>query len=473
MRHLIEHFIAPGRSATNESPPLSRPQANRFRAYLSFVLSLTLFAMPMIAQDKTNPVAAPSAASDPLVAKAQQPAAIGLPTKGPITLADAMSIFLQQNLGLISARYDIDLADAEKLTAKIRPDPSLGFSVSDVPLKFSGPFIKEGSYDYTISETFELGGKRAKRIDAANANSQLARAHFETVLWQMTNDLKRKFYTVLLNASLLELAKENQATLADTIKRSAELADLGEISGLDLQRLEVEKFTFDTDVANNERDYEVSLRDLRLALGGDYRTMDIRAAGSIDYYQPYEFGLDDLLTKALASRPDLKAAKISEIAADSNMRLQNSLKIPDITLTGGVEHVPLGTSTYIAGAGITLPLSNRNQGERAKALIQKQKSINDQLTLTNQVTSDVDKALVAFNIQKHRVDLYRNGVLNKVNNIQDLTEYSLKVGESSTLDLLDAIRTRRETLSGFYQALFDYEMALLDLELATATALQK
>jgi outer membrane protein TolC len=89
------------------------------------------------------------------------------------------------------------------------------------------------------------------------------------------------------------------------------------------------------------------------------------------------------------------------------------------------------------------------------------------------VLSDVDKALVAFEMQKRRVDLYRTGVITKVNDIQRLTEVALKAGESSTLDLLDAIRTRRDTLAGFYQTLFDYQMSLLDVELATATPLHK
>jgi hypothetical protein len=85
----------------------------------------------------------------------------------------------------------------------------------------------------------------------------------------------------------------------------------------------------------------------------------------------------------------------------------------------------------------------------------------------------VDKAFVAFNIQKRRLDLYRTGVLTRVNDIQTSTEYALKIGESSTLELLDAIRTRRETLAGFYQTIFDYDSSLLDLELATATPLLK
>jgi len=130
-----------------------------------------------------------------------------------------------------------------------------------------------------------------------------------------------------------------------------------------------------------------------------------------------------------------------------------------------------GTSSYIFGVGIEIPVSNRNQGERAKALIEKKKAQNQQQLLTNQVRSDVDKALVAFEKQKHRVDLYRTGVITKVNDIQNKTQIALQAGESSTLELLDAIRTRRDTLAGFYQTLFDYQMSLLDLELATATPL--
>ena len=133
----------------------------------------------------------------------------------------------------------------------------------------------------------------------------------------------------------------------------------------------------------------------------------------------------------------------------------------------------MGGSTYNVGFSIPIPIFNRNQTERAKALIQRRKAQNDQQYLANQVASEVEKALVAFEIQKRRVELYRTGVLTKVTDIQTSTEYALKAGESSILELLDAIRTRRDTLAGFYQTIFDYQMSLLDLELATATPLQK
>jgi cobalt-zinc-cadmium efflux system outer membrane protein len=394
------------------------------------------------------------------------------PAKLPITISDAVSIFLRQNFQLVAARYDIDTADAEKLTARLRPNPQVNVGFQGLPLDFSGNLITEQQYSYGISQTFELGGKRNKRINAANANSAVAQAQFQMVLWQLTNDLKKKFYTVLLDESLLKLAQENQKTFAETIKHTTELFQSGEISGLDLRRLEVEKLKFDTDVANAERDYELAVRDLRVALGGDYRTMDVEVVGTVDY-QPYQFSFSDLRDKALAARPDLKAAQLTERAADASIRLQDAQRIPDVNLGAGINQVPGGTSNYTFGVGVTLPVYDRNQGERAKALIEKRKAQNQEQLVTNQILSDVDKALVAFEIQKRRVELYRTGVLTKVNEIQNLTEFSLKAGESSTLELLDAIRTRREALAGFYQTLFDYQSSLLDLELATATPLQR
>ena len=448
--------------------PRSFGEPRRWERYTSCMVLLIVITSPILAQEKSIvPFKDATAAMHPARSQTQ--------TNPPkrITIADAVSIFLQQNLELVAARYDIDTVDAEKLSAKLRPNPQITIGSSGLPLKFNGPFITQQTFAYNISQDFELGGKRQKRIAAANANSQLARAQFQMVVWQMTNDVKKKFYAVLLAESLLNLARENQKTFADIVTRTTQVFKLGEISGLDLQRLEIEKFKFDTDLANSERDYEIALRDLRVSLGGDYRAMDIEAAGAIDYYQQYDFSYGDLRDKALAARPDLKAAFVGESAADAAIRLQEAQRIPDVLLTAGVNQVVAGGSNYNYGVGITLPTSDRNQTGRAKALIEKRRAQNQQQMITNLVLSDVDKALVAFNIQKRRVELYRTGVLTKVTDIQTLTEFSLKAGESSTLELLDAIRTRRNTLAGFYQTIFDYQMSLLDLELATATTLQK
>jgi cobalt-zinc-cadmium efflux system outer membrane protein len=452
------------------APALAFSSVSRIaqKSVVSFLLLVILSACVTPAQDKSQVPIKNNSTTAALPAAQKPPSA---PADRPITIKDAVTIFLQQNLQLVAARYDIDIVDAEKLTAGLRPNPEIEIGFSEIP--FNGGFYKPQSFSYGLSQTFELGGKRKKRVEVANAESEVARAQFQMVAWQLTNDVKKKFYSVLLNHSLLNLARENQKTFAEIVEHTNEVFKLGEISGLDLQRLEVEKFKFDTDLANSERDYELALRDLRFVLGGDYKTMNIEAAGSIEYYENYDFSLSDLRDKAIAARPDLKVAQLSEKSANAAIKLQDAQKIPDITLGAGIEQLAQGGSTYNIGFSIPIPIHNRNQTEIAKALVQRMKAQNDQAYIANQVTSDVEKALVAFELQKRRVELYRTGVLTKVTDIQTSTEYALKAGESSILELLDAIRTRRDTLAGFYQTIFDYQTALLDLELATATPLQK
>jgi cobalt-zinc-cadmium efflux system outer membrane protein len=434
---------------------------------LAGLLLVGLVTQPIRAQEKATGPVRPIDVAIP-VARQQAP---GASSNRSLTLPDAVSVFLRQNLELLAARYDIDTADAEKLTARLRPNPDVSVTFEDLPVTLNGPFVKEQTVTYGISQTLELGGKRRKRIDVANSESELARGEFQKAVWQLTNEFKKKFYAALLAEALLDLARENQQTFAETLRQSAELCKAGEISGLDLKRLEVEKLKFDTDVATSEGDYELAVRDVRSALGGDYRAMDVDVAGELDY-RPRDFSLADLRDKALAARPDLKAAQLRERAADASVRLQNAQRIPDLSFEAGVAQTPYSTNTFVYGVALTLPLSDRNQGERAKALVEKLRAQNEQRQVTNQVFGDVDRALVAVEVQQRRVELYRTGVLAKVDEIQSLTEFSLKAGEGSTLELLDAIRTRRETLAAYYQALFDYHMALLDLELATATPLQ-
>jgi hypothetical protein len=61
-----------------------------------------------------------------------QPADETSGTTRAITLTDAVQIFMQQNLQLVAARYDIDTADAEKLTARLRPNPQLSIGLSNL-----------------------------------------------------------------------------------------------------------------------------------------------------------------------------------------------------------------------------------------------------------------------------------------------------------------------------------------------------
>src|SRR6185369_5326120 len=160
------------------SAPCRLPQESPRMRCLASLLLLTFTTPAVLAQEKSQqpPLKGLNAAIVEMLHTQQQPPAPV--AKRSVTLADAVAIFLQHNLQLVAGRYDIETADAEKLTARLRPNPEFSFNSDQLPLDFSGPFFKEQEITYSISQTFETGGKRHKRIDAANANAELARAEF-------------------------------------------------------------------------------------------------------------------------------------------------------------------------------------------------------------------------------------------------------------------------------------------------------
>src|SRR6266545_3858120 len=137
-----------------------RPQQKHHRAScLAGLLLVTLTVQPILAQEQSSGPSKSINANIATLPQTQQQTPAP-PTKRPITISDAVSIFLQQNLQLVASRYDIDTVEAEKLTARLRPNPEISVGFSDIPLSFRNNFIKPQTFNYDISQTFELGGKR-------------------------------------------------------------------------------------------------------------------------------------------------------------------------------------------------------------------------------------------------------------------------------------------------------------------------
>src|SRR4051812_37041240 len=104
--------------------PRCRRQRDRRASYLASLLFLALTAQPIRAQVKPPELVRQIKSADIAeMSDVQQTPSDPARTPPPpaqrsITISDAVSIFLQQNLQLVAARYDIDTAEAEKLTAR-------------------------------------------------------------------------------------------------------------------------------------------------------------------------------------------------------------------------------------------------------------------------------------------------------------------------------------------------------------------
>src|SRR5881394_4232396 len=131
------------------APALAFSSVSRIaqKSVVSFLLLVILSAYITPAQDKSQVPIKNNSTTAALPAAQKSPA----PADRPITIKDAVTIFLQQNLQLVAARYDIDIVDAEKLTAGLRPNPEIEIGFSEIP--FNGGFYKPQSFSYGLSQT--------------------------------------------------------------------------------------------------------------------------------------------------------------------------------------------------------------------------------------------------------------------------------------------------------------------------------
>lgn len=110
-----------------------------------------------------------------------------------LSLDEAMALFLKQNLDLIIAHYGIDAAKGRQITARLFPNPTL--AVNTLSSYTQGCHMSTcGAVGPSVSQLFEVAGKRGYRIRAAELEALSVEARFEDAVRQLGFTLKDNYF---------------------------------------------------------------------------------------------------------------------------------------------------------------------------------------------------------------------------------------------------------------------------------------
>jgi outer membrane protein, heavy metal efflux system len=405
------------------------------------------------------------------VARAQAPSAS---TQGPvrITLDEAIQMALEHNHNLKAARTTIQQSEATEITANLRPNPVLTADAQFLPIfqpdKFSADYINTtAQFDLGVSYLFERGRKRQHRLQAARdvtAQTRSLVADNERSLAFMTAS---EFVTVQLSESTLELAEQDFKSFQNTVDISDARYKAGDISEGDFLKIHLQLLQFQQDVAQARLARVQALVGLRQLLGYESVPADFDVAGAFDY-QPVKLKLEDLQAKALAERPDLRAARQGVTAANSQYQLARANGKVDVIGTFNYDHVSDANTGSFFGS-FQIPIFNRNQGEIARTHFAITQADELRLAASDQVMTDVSDAYEGVRDNDQVVVLYRSGYLDEARLSLEISEYAYKRGAASLLDFLDAERSYRVTQLAYRQALASYLTAVEQLREAVGT----
>jgi cobalt-zinc-cadmium efflux system outer membrane protein len=380
------------------------------------------------------------------------------PGPAKITLEDAIRLASQSNHSLLAARTTIAQNQAQEVTANLRPNPTLFTDWEYLPLPGVHPDAGLATYlhdstegDVGISYLFERGQKRQNRLRAAKDATAVTRSTVLDNERTLAFQVGQLFYNVLLAKSTLDLANADLMSFQETLNISEAQYKAGGMSQNDFLQVKLQLAQFQTNVVQATLSRNLALSDLRQQLGEESVPANYDVTGPFEY-QPLTLKIEDLQMKALANRPDLRAAHGKQ----------------DVTVSTNYSHVN-AISSVTWSVSVPLPIFDRNQGNIAQTRAAISQAKEQQLQAQGQVLADVRDAYLGVESNSRLVQIYRTGVLDDAKQSRDISEYAFRRGATPLLNFLQAQRSYDAIELSYRQALAAYLTAIEQLRQAVGT----
>ena len=329
-----------------------------------------------------------------------------------ISAEEAEQQFLQRNLQLVAAKFNIDAARAAVSQAGLWNNPNFSFE-QNVHNQYTGRWFDvtaSGNSGIQIQQLLLLAGKRGKQVRLAEIDAENAGNDFFDVMRTLKLRLRTDLYDLYFLHQSLGFYNESIATLSKTVsvtegvyeRRSILLAELLRLKSL-LFSLQNERLGLLGKVAEIESSLRVLLRDTSGVQRIYIPSLNI---ARLEVFRPDSLQYADVAAAALANRPDLRKAYGTALREEANLEYQKSLATPDLTVGGlwsrAGSYIP---DYYALTFSIDLPFFNRNQGniDVSARTLEADRAMND-----NYRTSVLEEVAAALRRASELERLYRS-----------------------------------------------------------------
>ena len=386
--------------------------------------------------------------------------------------------FEASNPTLQAAQLNINESRAAEITAYLRPNPDFiltadGFQVTPnegIWQPLSGVLQTPG-----VSYLHERRHKRELRRDSARQSTAIAQSTYSDQERSLLFNLRNAFVGVLQAKAVLQNAKDNLDYWDRELDVNRKRFDAGDLAQVDLNRLELQRVQFEADFETATVNLRTNKIQLLTLLNG--RT----PIDQFDVTGPYDFrellmSLEEFRNVALAARPDLRAAMQNVELARINHQLAIANGSTDPTFSTWFTNNPSFANPFAnktAGASISIPLRifDRNQGEKARTLVDITRNQRLREAAEAGVLSDVDSAYWTLIQNINLLKPYKTKYLPLAEDNRNRISISFQNGGASLLDFLDAEKAYRDTRLAYLNLIGSYLTAGAQMNMAVGREL--
>jgi len=301
-----------------------------------------------------------------------------------ISRKDAETIFLKNNLELITQKLEISQAEARVIQAKFWPNPTL--SISEVNLwktydieiqpALAGNWGKNSQISAEVEQVIQTAGKRKKNIELQRIGVDGEKYELQEVLRELKKILRNTVTEVLYNQEQQKLYQTQISSIEKLTKSYKNQFDQGNISKSEYIRLKAQEMEFKKNLVSLQQQIQELQLELKALLMIPFNSyIVISDLLRMPEKEISEWELDQFMNIARENRPDILIAKNKELYAQKNLELQNALKTPDLAFSIGYDRGGNIMKDFIGmGVSFDLPVFDRNKGNIQEAKLEIEKS---------------------------------------------------------------------------------------------------
>jgi cobalt-zinc-cadmium efflux system outer membrane protein len=381
--------------------------------------------------------------------------------------------FETNNPTLLADKLNIDESKAEEITAFLRPNPTFTLSADGTQVApnrgvwqpFAGTFESP-----SISYLHERQHKRELRLESAKKATLIAEfTHSDTERTLLFN-LRGSFVSTLQAKAVLTLAKADLDYYDRVLKISKDRYDAGDIAQIDLDRLELQRSQYESDVQTAIVNLRTAKIQLLTLLNDRSPVEQFDVTGPFDFNDQF-LPLDEVRKIAMDTRPDLKAAIEAVDKAQTDHKLAVANGSTDPTLSAWYTHNsstnnPFAINTVGVSVSIPLRIFDRNQGEKLRTQLDVTRNQKLRDATQAAVLSDVDSSYAALESNVVLLRSYKDKYLQQSLHVRDTITFSYQNGGASLLDFLSAESDYRSVQLNYVNLVGSYLTAASQLNLA-------
>jgi len=390
-----------------------------------------------------------------------------------LTWQEIKTRFEAGNPTLRAAQLSVDESRAQEITAYLRPNPEFTLATDGTQLSATNgtwePFAGT-QFSGALGYLHERRHKRELRLESAQKATAVAQSQMADQERTLLFSLRNAFVQTLQAKAVMALANENLRYYDQVLTLSRERKKAGDIAQIDVDRLEVQRVQYETDIQTATVNLRTAKIQLLALLLERTPVEQFDVAGRFDFQDRLP-PLEELHAAALESRPDLRAAIESEDKAKTDHRLAVANGSTDPTFAGWMSHNasfnnPFANNTIGASISIPLRVFDRNQGEKARTEIEIRRTERLRAATEAQAFSDVDSAYTTLSSNLTLLASYKARYLAQAVRVRETISFSYERGGASLLDFLQAQQDYRVVQLNYLNLIGAYLTSASQLNLA-------